>query len=181
MKRSNPNDSLDASNPSPRGRGWLRGGVLAIAITLGAATVALAAAPGAGGPHAMFATMHGGHSPDAMHAHFEQVLAEAGVNPAQRQQVHAIMKQAMDAEHIDMQLFHESCEQLKTVLTAPVIDEAKVRSIRAEQDQLVLATSHRLSDTMLAVARVLTPAQRAKLGADIDRMMMEHRMEQHGG
>jgi len=189
MKRSNPNETNGSTSHTPK-RPWIRTGALAAAIALGAATTVFAIAPGAralaaghdgaGGPHALFASMHGGHSPDEMHAHFDQVLSDAGTNPAQRAQIHAIMKQAMDAEHADMQRFHESCERLKTVLTASVIDDAAIRSIRAEQDRLVVATSHRLSDTMVAVARVLTPAQRAKLGADIDRMMMEHRMRHDG-
>jgi len=59
--------------------------------------------------------------------------------------------------------------------------ETAVARVRSEQDQLMLGTSHRLSDTMLAVARVLTPAQRAKLGEEIDRMMAEHGGHHHGG
>ena len=38
----------------------------------------------------------------------------------------------------------------------------------------MLATSRRLSDT-IRVAKVLTPAQRQKLGTEIDRMMAAHR------
>jgi len=33
---------------------------------------------------------------------------------------------------------------------------------------------------MVAVAKVLTPAQRAKLGAEIDRMMASHGAHHHG-
>ncbi|HTA65664.1 MAG TPA: Spy/CpxP family protein refolding chaperone, partial [Xanthomonadaceae bacterium] len=145
------------------------------------ASSAQALATHSGGHDSFMAGMHGGHSPDEMHAHFDKVLTEAGASNAQKQQIHTIMKDAMNAEHADMQSFHDSCSQLKTLLTAATIDETAVARVRSEQDQLMLGTSHRLSDTMLAVARVLTPAQRAKLGAEIDRMMAEHGGHHHGG
>ena len=81
------------------------------------------------------------------------------------------MKQAMDTEHADMQDYHASVGRLKTLLTANPIDDSAVATLRAEQDRLALAASRGLSDTAVAVARVLTPTQRVKLGAEIDQMM----------
>jgi Spy/CpxP family protein refolding chaperone len=106
-----------------------------------------------------------------MHAHFDKVLTEAGASDAQKQKIQAIMKQAMDTEHADMQDYHASVGRLKTLLTANPIDDSAVATLRAEQDRLALAASRGLSDTAVAVARVLTPTQRVKLGAEIDRMM----------
>lgn len=159
----------------------IRATALAAAIAFGSATTFMAVttsaqafAMHAGGHDSMMMGMHGSHSPEEMHKHFDKVLTEAGASDAQKQQIHAIMKDAMDAEHADMKSFHDSVHQMKNLLAAETIDEAAIARVRGQQDQLVLATSHRLSDTMLAVAKVLNPAQRAKLGAEIDGMMAEH-------
>lgn len=190
MKPTNPSDNSQPQAIHPRPwRKPLRTAALAAFVALGAVATVFAVSPSArafaeqSGMHhqdAMFAAMHGGHSPGQMHAHFDKVLTEAGADAAQKEQIHAIMKEAMTAEHADMQRFHDSCKRLKDLLTADPLDDAAIQKVRAEQDQLVLATSHRLSDTMISVARVLSPAQRAKLGAQIDRMMSEHGMHHHG-
>ncbi len=190
MKRTTMTESNDPSIlPTPK-RKLIRTALLAAMFALGTTAMVLAVSPSAravaarAGMHshdAFFASMHDGHSPEQMHAHFDKVLSEAGVDDARKQQIHAIMKDAMTAAHADVQRFHDSCAQLKTLLTAATIDDAAIASVRAQQDQLVLATSHRLADTMVAVAKVLTPAQRAKLGAEIDRMMASHDMRHHGG
>jgi len=159
----------------------IRATALAAAIAFGTTTTftavaysAQAFATHAGGHDSMMMGTHGGHSPEEMHKHFDKVLTEAGASDAQKQQIHTIMKDAMDAEHADMKSFHDSCKQLKRLLTAETIDESAIAKLRDQQDQLMLATSHRLSDTMVAIAKVLNPAQREKLGAEIDRMMAEH-------
>jgi Spy/CpxP family protein refolding chaperone len=191
MKRSTPAETNAAPvirTQLPR-KPW-RAAVLAVAIALGATATIFAVSPsarafvGTSGMHhqdAVFAAIHGGRSPEQMHAHFDQVLTDAGADDAQKQQIHTIMKDAMEPEHADMQRFHDSCRRLTELLTADPIDDAAIQSVRAEQDQLLLATSHRLSDTMVSVAKVLSPAQRAKLGAQIDRMMAGHGMHHHGG
>jgi len=185
MKRTTTTDP--SSQPNWKHK-LIRATALTAAIAFGTATTFMAVtssaqafAMHAGGHDSMMMGMHGGHSPEEMHQHFDKVLTEAGASDAQKQQIHAIMKDAMDAEHADMKSFHDSCRQLKTLLTAETIDEAAIAKVRDQQDQLVLATSHRLSDTMLAVAKVLNPAQRAKLGTEIDRMMAEHEGHHHGG
>jgi len=167
---------------------WLRSFALIAAIAMGTTVVYLTMVPSA---HAVTATtppddstsffqqMHGGaHSHEEMHAHFDKVLTEAGASDAQKQKIQAIMKQAMTAEHTDMQDYHASMGRLKTLLAANPIDDAAVATLRADQDRLALAASRRLSDTTVTIARVLTPVQRVKLGAEIDRMMDSH-MEHH--
>ena len=127
-----------------------------------------------------FQHMHGGaQSPEELHAHFDKVLTEAGASDAQKQQIHALMKQAMTAEHADMQNYHASFGKLKALLAADPIDDAAIATLRTEQDRLALSASHRLSDTAVAVARILTPAQRVKLGAEIDQMMDSHMAQHH--
>jgi len=153
--------------------------------------LALAAAVGVGGlatyaataPSALAATvvagidgdswmqhMHG-HSHADLHAHLQQVLAKAGASDAQRQQIDAIASDAMQAQHADFARYHASLARMKTLLAAPRIDDAAIETVRAEQDQLLLDSNRRLAETMLRAAKVLTPAQRQALGADIDRMI----------
>jgi Spy/CpxP family protein refolding chaperone len=112
-----------------------------------------------------------GHSPAQLHAHFDQVLARAGVDESRRQQIQVVLQQAVQAEHADMQRYHASFAELKTMLAAPRIDTRAIASLRAEQDTLALDCSRRISDTALRVAEMLTPAQRQALAADIDRML----------
>jgi Spy/CpxP family protein refolding chaperone len=187
---SNQTESAQTARPNRKDT-LLRATVLTAAIAIGATTLLLSVSPtarafamhgGGSDGDSFIAQMHGGgHSHADMHAHFDKVMTEAGIDDARKQQIHGIMKDAMDAEHADMKSFHDSCSQLKTLLTAETIDDAAIAQVRAEQDRLALATSHRLSDTMVAVAKVLTPAQRAKLGAEIDKMMASHDMHHHDG
>ena len=184
-------ESTQAPSDRPnRSRRLLRATALVASFALGATTLLLGVSPAAralatqsgnGAGTSFFEQMHGGaHSHAGMHDHVEKVLADAGVDDARRQEIHDIMKEAMTAQHADMTRFHGACSQLKTLLAADAIDDAAIAQVRTEQDRLALATSHRLSDTMVAVAKVLTPAQRAKLGAEIDRMMASHGAHHHG-
>ena len=112
-----------------------------------------------------------GHSHEQMHKHFEAMLTEIGASDAQKEQISTIVKDAMTAEHADMDKYHATLAQLKTLLTANDIDDAAIATLRTQQDQLFLSTSQRLSDTVVQAAKVLTPAQRQMLGAKMDKMM----------
>lgn len=187
------NTTTNALTPaSTRGLHWkatlLRSCALTAALAIGSMAVYLtvpnlARAVGAsttGNGSAFLQHMHGGApSPEELHAHVDKVLTEAGVSDAQKQQIHALMKQAMTAEHADMQNYHATFGQLKTLLAADPIDDAAIATLRADQDRLALSASQRLSDTAVAVARLLTPAQRVKLGAEIDQMMDSHMAQHH--
>jgi Spy/CpxP family protein refolding chaperone len=155
-------------------------GTTAVYLTVVPSARAAAAASTADGNGSFMQQMHGGaHSHEQMHAHFDKVLTEAGASDAQKQQIQTIMKQAMSAEHADMQEYHASVGRLKTLLAANPIDDAAVATLRVEQDRLALAASHGLTDTAVAVARVLTPTQRVKLSAEIDQMMDQHMAHHH--
>lgn len=167
----------------------LRGLVLAAAIGVGMTTMYLATAPSAlaatvvasvDGGGSWVERMHG-HSHARMHAHFDQVLTDAGVGAAQKQQIHAIASEAMAAQHEDMQLYHASAMRLKDLLAASQFDDAAIESVCAEQDQLMLDTSRRLSETAIRIAKVLTPAQRQALGSRIDRIMKAGIGHHHSG
>lgn len=190
MKNTTTTALTPASSRGPRWRATLlRSFVLTAALAVGSTAVYLTVTSsaravgattttGAGG--SFFQHMHGGaQSPEELHAHFDKVLTGAGASDAQKQQIQALMKQAMTAEHADMQSYHASFGHLKTLLAADPIDDAAVATLRAEQDRLALSASHRLSDTAVAIARILTPAQRVKLGAEIDQMMDSHMVQHH--
>jgi Spy/CpxP family protein refolding chaperone len=151
---------------------------VALAFCLGSTATYFATAPsalaatvviGIDGPGWM-ARLHG-HTHAELHAHFDQVLAGAGVDDARKQQVAAIVSAAMQAEHADMRRYHATWGTLEKLLAAPRIDEGAVEKLRAEQDALFVDTSRRLSETAVQIARTLTPAQRQALSAEIDRRM----------
>ena len=160
--------------------GLLRTAVLGGAVGLGLAAMAAISAPQAPAGDDPAAMMEQHHA--QMQKHFDQVLGEIGASDEQKQQIHGLFKDAMTAEQGDMKQFHQNLGQLKTLLTAADIDEAAVAKVRGDQDQLLLATSHRVGDTLLAAAKVLTPAQRQMLAAHIDKMQASghhHFMEMH--
>ena len=188
------NDNNDSSSrqTSHRPRWTHRliwGGALVVAVAVGGMTLFLGAAPdaravaanaGGGGPDAFFAHMHGGGQDHARrHAHFDKVLDDAGVSEAQKLQIHAIMKTALADTHTDLQRYHAGVGQLTTLLTEEPIDDAAIATLGAGQDRIAVATSQRLTGAVVAAARVLTPAQRVKLGADIERMMASHQNSHH--
>ncbi|MDR3419421.1 MAG: Spy/CpxP family protein refolding chaperone [Nevskia sp.] len=149
--------------------GWLlRTAVVGGAVGLGMAAMAAISAPQAPADDSM-SMMQQHH--ERMQQHLDQALTEIDASDAQRQQIDTLFKDAMTAEHADMQKFHQNMGKLKTLLTAVDIDEAAVTQLRGEQDQLLLATSQRVTDTLMQAAKVLTPAQRQQLGAHIDKMM----------
>lgn len=180
------NDNIEIRQHPSRRSGLFR--ALALTAVVAAGTVALYAtsSPSALAASVMaspvgqgFLSMHGGDHA-AMHAHFLEVLTDAGANEAQKQRIEAIVSDAMTTQHADMQRYHDTAHRLKDVLAAPGIDLTAVNAIRAEQDQLALGTSRRITDTALAISQVLTAPQRQKLGAHIDEMIAS-RMGHHQG
>lgn len=164
--------------PASRSRFAPRAIALALAFCTGSLATWLATAPsalaatvvaGIDGP-SWVAHLHGqGHA--HLHAHIEDVLATSGASDAQTQQIDAILDGAMQAEHSDLRRYHATLRSLEDLLAAPRIDDAAVERVRADQDALFVDTSRRLSETAVQVARVLTPAQRQSLRAELDRRM----------
>ena len=160
----------------------LKGAVLSAVFAAGVATVQLLPSPAAFASD--LAGLHGpGPGGDAdmrerhramMHDHLQRVLTDAGTSEAQRKKIEGIVRAAMDDQHADMERMHADMKLLKELLTAPTIDIAKVTTVRAEQEQLAIQTSRRLTDTALAIAQQLTPAQRQALGKQIDEMFARH-------
>ncbi|HET7863925.1 MAG TPA: Spy/CpxP family protein refolding chaperone [Burkholderiaceae bacterium] len=148
------------------------GVVLALASSF--ALVAMAR-PGPGGP--------GG--PGEMGGEFGFVAAPHlldSVNATEAQK--AQIKQIMQAARADMRAqrtagasLHEQAVQL---FMQPTVDAAAVESLRQQMLQQHDQSSRRFSQAMIEVSRVLTPEQRAQLGAQMKKrheMMQRHMNE----
>jgi Spy/CpxP family protein refolding chaperone len=146
---------------------------LAVAAVLATGGVAMhaASADESGDAPSMFHHHHCDGSPEKMKAHVDKVLTDAGVADTQKQQVEALISNAMTAEHADMKQYHANMHQLKALLTTDPIDDNAVAALRTQQGQLAQALSDRATDTAVSVAKTLTPDQRAKVGAQIEQMV----------
>jgi protein CpxP len=176
------NETNSPATRTPWRKRLLKGAALSVALAGAVAAVqlvpshaALAAGDGHAGVHGAF----GGHERHRarMHDHMQRVLADAGASEAQRAKIDEIVRRSMEDQHEDMERMHADMKLLKQLLVAPVIDTAKVTTVRAEQEQLAMQSTRRMVDTAVAIAQQLTPQQRQKLGAELDRMMARH----HGG
>lgn len=126
--------------------------------------------PGAGGP------MLGG-SP----RHMERMLDSVAATDAQKAQI----KQIADAARSDMLKQREAGralhDKMRQALTAATIDTNAVEQLRlqmlAQHDQ----ASRRGLQTMVDIAQVLTPEQRAKVGEQMAKMasMRQERMQRY--
>lgn len=168
-------------------RGAMRLFVGSLLLALSAAAVMPAFADGPGGRHGgPGAAGMGGPGPGGPFGgsprHLERMLDEVGATDAQKAQV----KQILDASRADMLKQHEAGralrEKTRQVLTAATIDTNAAEQLRmqmvAQHDQ----ASRRGLQTMIDVAQVLTPEQRAKVGERMARQdaRMKERMKERG-
>lgn len=147
----------------------LKASLIASMLAGAALTAPAQAMTGRGGPG--FGSMFGsGHR-------MEHMLKSVDATDAQRAQIKQIVQTAM----LDMKTQREAERQLHeqglVLFAAPVVDANAVEVLRqqmsAQQDQV----SKRMSQVLVDVSRVLTPEQRAKLVA---RMQKRHtRMAEH--
>ena len=180
-------ESKAASMPSPvptRVLHWMAATVLALI----AATAALPAhaqehrgpppgmeGPGGAGPGMM---MFGGPPEHAARA-IDRMLDGLGVTEAQRQQVRQIAMAAAADGRAQREAGRKLRERGLQIFTAPTVDASAAEAIRvqmsAQQDQ----ASKRRLQAMLDIANVLTPDQRARIGARIKerQMIMQDRMQ----
>lgn len=179
---------LKQHRPAAKGL-FLRGLFMAVVMAGSATGVYVMVAPSAlaatqagvdDGSTSWIARMHG-HSHADLHAHFDSVLAQAGVTAPQKQAIDRIVHDAMLAEHADMARYHAAAGELKQLLVASRIDETAVERIRTEQDRVAVDASRTLSEAAINVARLLTPAQRQAIGGELDRMMANAAARHHGG
>ncbi len=127
-----------------------------------------------GGPGMMF-----GGSPERMGRMIDHMLDGLNASDAQRSQIKQIVAQA----GIDLKAQAAAGRGLRQrgmqVLTAPTVDAAAAEQVRQQMLQQHDQLSRRMTQAMVAVANVLTPEQRAKIGDRLkDRQgRMEERMQ----
>ncbi len=154
--------------------------VVALAAGVGVAAWADGRAGGCGG-HGMGGPgmMAGGGGPGMMWGSgrmTDRMLDGLDATAAQRVQIHQITQTAAADMKTQFEASRALREQGLAIFTAPTVDAAAVESLRqqmlAQHDQM----SKRMTETMVAVANVLTPEQRAKF-AERMKMRGEQRHE----
>lgn len=170
--------SLSGQRP---GRGTVR--MLFGSLLVAAAAIAVQPSFAAGGDHHRggpgHGEMFGGGS-----RHMGKMLDMVDATDAQRAQI----KQIHEAAAADMKPLHDAGRSLRDrsrqLLISPnAVDRGAAESLRLEMLALHDKVSKRRLDAMLAVADVLTPEQRAKIGEMMAKRgdRMRKRMEKHNG
>jgi len=113
------------------------------------------------------------HGPGMRSSHgMERMLTQAGVTPAQQEQLRALRKQAWEKTRPEMEQMRELMQQRMKLLAAPTIDRGALEAMRDKQMALANQLSRDRTQSQYEMAQILTPEQRAKLYA-----MMQQRME----
>lgn len=157
---------------SPRKRRFLFGSIAAGVLVLAAGSALVVAHAGGRGPHAM----HGGgmdfdEISDHFQVHIEHVLEDVDASPDQQAQVRAIVASA--AEDVKaLRAQHAGAHtRLQEILVAPSVDRGQLETLRAEHVAAIDAASKRCVTALADAADVLTPEQRSKLAARLERRM----------
>ena len=108
-------------------------------------------------------------SPEHHFEHMQALLTKIGASEAQKAQIEAILRPAMN----DMKATHEAhfaaLKQFHQAILAPSIDRAGLESLRAEQVKSLDEASKRLVTAISDAAEVLSPEQRSALTQEIAR------------
>jgi protein CpxP len=138
----------------------LVGSLIAACIVLAGGSIAYA--------HGMGGMRHGSMDPTEMAEHLQvhvaHVLDEVDATPEQKAQVKDIVAAATK----DLEALHQQNggihKELHEIFTAPVIDRARLETVRAAHMQALDAASKRCATALADAAEVLTPEQRKSLG-----------------
>ena len=142
-----------------------------------------------GGPEMMHRHgMHGGGmgggmmfggSPELMGRAIDHMLDGLNVSDAQRSQIKQVVAQAGADLKAQMAAGRGLRQRGMQIFTAPTVDAAAAEQLRQQMLQQHDQMSRRVTQAMVAVANVLTPEQRAKVGERMkDRQArMEERMK----
>ena len=166
-----------------RRRSWLRwvaiGGVAAASL-VGVASWAQTH----GGPGGGMMAVHSGHGGPGggwmMGRGLDRMLDSVNASDDQRAQI----KQIAEAARSDLRAQHEAGRALReramAAFTAPTVDAREVETVRQAMLAQHDASTRRISQAMLDVSRVLTPAQRTQLAERMKQRgdEMRRRMEE---
>ena len=134
------------------------------------------------GPGGMF-----GGSPERMGRKIDFMLDGLGATDAQRTQIKQIAMQTAADLKTQAEAGRAMRDQGMQIFTAPTVDAAAAENLRQQMLKQHDQMSRRVTQAMLAVANVLTPEQRAKLGQRMhdrqarmqDRMQRMQEMQGH--
>lgn len=161
-------ENLNTTNP--RRRSWMRwaalGGVAAASVVTMAAW-AHNSGPGGMGPGGGMMSMHGGGGGGGggwfMGRGLDRMLDSVNASDEQRTQI----RQIAEAARTEMQGQREAHRALRdramAVFSAPTVDAREAEAVRQAMLAQHDAASKRMTQAMLDVSRVLTPAQRTQL------------------
>jgi Spy/CpxP family protein refolding chaperone len=142
--------------PGAWSRAGLLGAVLVAGVALGAGGLAAAAAAGPMG-------WMGGSHLERIQGFVKRAFDGVGATSEQEAKAHDIVAAAFNGMEPDFGKRRELRKQALDLLRAPTIDRAAVEKLRADHMAFADAASKRIVATLLDVAEVLTPEQRARL------------------
>jgi Spy/CpxP family protein refolding chaperone len=102
----------------------------------------------------------------------EHILSEVDASKEQKAKTIEIVKKSVVNGAPLAELMRGNHEKIVTLLKAKEIDKAAIEQLRSEQLKTMDEISKQMTQTVLAIAELLTPEQRAKLAEN---------MSKHGG
>lgn len=179
----------DRAAASPRRASRIKKAAIATLVALAAGAGAVAWADGRAGGwggHGMGgpAMMGGGYGMMGDGSRMsDRMLAGLNATDAQRAQIRQIMQAAAADMKTQFEAGRALREQGLAIFSAPVVDAAAAESLRQQMVAHYDQMSQKMTQTMVAVANVLTPEQRAKF-AERSKMRSQERrdrMQRHQG
>lgn len=168
-----------------RGRS-IKGVVLGVVLGVAAAASVPVVAGGFGhhGGHGGHAMMGGAGGfmggPQHVERMVDRLLRDVDATEQQRTQIRQIAQAAATDLQGQRESGRELREQMRSLFTQPNVDAAAAESLRQQSIARMDASSRRMTQAMVDIARVLTPEQRAKLGeqmAERQRRFEERRQQ----
>jgi len=99
----------------------------------------------------------------------ERMLDDVKASDAQKEKASAIVKASLEQGAPLAEKMRDNHIQMRKLMATPTLDKAAIEAKRAEQIKLADEVSKQMTSTMLAVADVLTPEQRAKLAEKMEK------------
>jgi Spy/CpxP family protein refolding chaperone len=107
----------------------------------------------------------------------ERMLDDVKASDAQKEKASAIVKASLEHGAPLAKQMRDNHIQMRKLMSAATLDKAAIEAMRAEQIKLADEVSKRMTSTMLAVADVLTPEQRAQLAEKMEKRGSKMRRE----
>jgi periplasmic protein CpxP/Spy len=164
--------SAETTTPrSPRARRalFIAGAVIGVLTLLVGAKAYVFAEAGGGWHHGWGASMTPEEIADRIEHGVKYMLSDVDATADQKAKVTAILQSAAQDVHTLRDQHLAAHTQIHEILSAPTIDRTRLESIRADQLQLADQASKRIVTAIADAAEVLTPEQRAKLMADMQK------------